>query len=145
MIDPHLTERLVNYWEKIRQQDAVPSIDKFHPQTVEDLWQRCFIVSITRKATKPVYTYDFIGEEVESILGKELVGHKLHAHIKFSPTNKIIEQMNKSIHDPIPVIIEGKFIDFSNNVVKYRSCLLPFGSSKQLISHFIIGISWINL
>lgn len=142
MIEHRLPTRLTDYWERVRQQDPVPSIEKFNPQVIEDLWQRCFKVSLVMENGAPVYSYDFVGKELESIFGSGLAGQKVKAKLGFMPAQKMMEQMDKSIRNPFPITIEGQFIDAHSKVIKYRSCMLPFGSSREHISHFVIGVSW---
>ncbi len=142
MIEHRLPTRLTDYWERVRHQNPVPSIDAFNPQVIDDLWQKCFKVSVVMENTEPVYTYDFVGKELESIFGTGLAGQKVKAKLGFMPARKMMEQMNKSIKNPFPITVEGQFVDEHSKVIKYRSCLLPFGMNKEHISHFIIGVSW---
>ena len=142
MIEHRLPSRLTAYWERIRQQNPVPPFEKFNPEVVSDLWPKCFSVSIFKEGNKPTYIYDFIGADLEGIFGKGLAGQRVKARLGFLPAAKMMEQMDKSITNPFPITVEGQFIDFHSKVIKYRSCLLPFGKSREQISHFVIGLSW---
>lgn len=142
MIEHRLPIRLANYWDRIRNQHPVPSIDMFNPQELDDLWQKCFKVSFLKENGGHIYTYDFIGSELESIFGAGLVGSKIVEKPGFLPIQQMIEQMDKSIHSPLPIALDGQFEDGNGKIIKYRSCLLPFGTSKDNITHFIVGVSW---
>ena len=142
MIEHRLPARLSNYWDKIRLNKTIPTIEMFNNQAVEDLWKKCFQVSLIVKNNAPVYTYDFIGEDLYDIFDKNLAGKKLESKLNFMPAKKMIEQMDKSIRNPFPITVDGQFIDENNNLIKYRSCLLPFGKSKEQVTHFVIGLSW---
>jgi hypothetical protein len=144
MIEHRLTKRLTDYWDRLREKQPIPTINVFsmNMQSIEDLWQRCFKVSVIVESGSPVYTYDFIGKDLEEIFGKTLEGRKVKEKLGFMPARKMMEQMDKSIKNPFPITIEGQFIDEKNRVIQYRSCLLPFGQSKENITHFVIGVSW---
>ncbi len=142
MLEHRLSKRLTDYWDRVRNDNQLPSIDVFNPSVIDDLWQKCFQVSLVMEDGKPIYTYDFIGKELEIIFGSGLAGQKVKSKLSFMPARKMIEHMDNSIKNPFPIIIEGQFVDEYNKVIKYRSCLLPFGRSRDKISHFVIGVSW---
>ena len=43
--------------------------------------------------------------------------------------------------DPKPLVDIGQFISENNKVVKFRSCLLPFGKDG-VVTHVLAGLSW---
>jgi hypothetical protein len=58
------------------------------------------------------------------------------------PGGKVLNYIDKVMLDPKPTIEDGQFINEKNQVVKFRSCLLPFGSDRDNITHIIAGLSW---
>ncbi len=142
-IEQRLTTRLIAYWERIKQEGSpVPNIESFNPQMIDDLWSRCFQVSVTQSDQKNHYTYDYVGSSITEIFGTNLVGNRVTSKMHFMPARKMIEQMDSAMIAPETKLLDGQFVDENNKLIKYRSCLLPFGHDKQSITHFIIGISW---
>ncbi len=142
MIEQRLTSRMVKYWETLQKGDNIPKIEQFNPGAIADLWQRCFKIVIYKERASQSYIYDYVGEELDDIFGKGLVGSSVKSRSASIPAKKMIEHMEKSIKELQPNILEGQFVSEKNQVVKYRSCLLPFGHDKDNVTHFIIGFSW---
>lgn len=120
----------------------MPPIQAFNPAELSDLWGKCFQVSTQRSLHSKDYKYDYIGSELYEIFGSELVGKKVSTQLQFLPAKKMIDMMEKNVLHPEPYVLEGKFIDHTSHLVKYRCCMLPFGSDKKTVSHFIVGLSW---
>lgn len=141
-IEQRMTTRMVDYWNRIKQDGSVPAIESFNPQAIDDLWGRCFQVSVHRADNRNHYIYDYVGNMLPEIFGNNLVGNHVTSKLHFMPAKKMIEQMDIVIKCPETKLLDGQFIDERNKLIKYRSCLLPFGYDKENITHFIIGISW---
>jgi len=142
MIEHRLPARLSDYWERIRHRSPIPSMDWLNPQEIADLWQNCLRVAVEVQGGKPIYTYEYVGDNLESIFGNDLVGKKVNSKPSFLPATKMIEKMDKSVKNPFPITVEGQFLDERSKMVNYRACLLPFGSSRQNVTHFVTGLSW---
>lgn len=142
MLEHRLPKRLTNYWDRIKNEAPLPPIEAFIPQSVPDLWHNCIKLSRTVEDGKSAYKYDFVGRELEAIFGAKLGGLKVKAKVGFLPAQKMMDQMEKSLKNPVPITIEGQFVDSDGHLVKYRACLLPFGEHTEKITHFIIGVSW---
>ncbi len=142
MIEQRLTFRMTDHWNRIKNGNAVPAIQAFNPQNLDTLWYKCLQVSVIGNADKHDYIYDYVGEELIDIFGKNLTGQKVTSKLHFLPAKQMIMKMDEIINDPKPLTLDGQFIDEKNRTIKYRSCLLPFGSNAQNITHFVIGISW---
>jgi hypothetical protein len=142
MIELRLTTRLIKHWEMVKKENPLPTMQSFNPQAVDDLWGRCFKVSVQKEGGKVNYIYEMIGDDLREVFGSNLVGKKVSAQLHFLPAKKIIEQMDEALGNPIPKIMDGQFIDQNNRLIKYRSCLLPFGRDKDNVTNFVIGISW---
>ena len=142
MIEQRLTTRLVSYWESIRKDRDVPSIELFNPQAIDNLWLSCLQVGSVRSEGRNQYVYEHVGSDVSEILGKDLVGKRVHAKMMFTPARKMIVKMDELIVDSQVKLLDGNFVDENSKMIKYRSCLLPFGHDKKNITHIIVGISW---
>lgn len=142
MIELRLTSRLIQYWEKLKKDADVPPVEAFNPEVVHDLWGRCFQVVVQKDQDGYDFIYDYIGEDLTTLFEPFLVGMQVKSQMHFLPAKKMIEQMNRAIEQSVPLYLDGQFIDKNSHIIKYRSCLMPFGKDKENITHFIIGISW---
>jgi hypothetical protein len=53
----------------------------------------------------------------------------------------VVRKASEVLANPVPLVDMGQFINAGNKVVKYRSCLLPFGTGNK-VTHIIAGLSW---
>ncbi|MCE3232922.1 MAG: sensory box protein [Rickettsiaceae bacterium] len=142
MIELRLTTRLTQYWQRIRKDADVPAMNVFNSQMVHDLWGKCIVLNVTREDGKANYYYKYIGEDLSDVFGDNLVGQRVKAQLHFLPAKKMLENFDDMLQNPRPKNLDGQFVDQNNHLVKYRSCILPFGTDKQNVTNFVIGISW---
>lgn len=136
--EQRLTRRLLNYWQLIRKMKDYPDIVHFNTSAVEDVWGNCLRLSL--EPPKDIYRYEYMGDKIIKIYGKDLTGTTLEqATPKFPGLS-----LHQKIHDAamgIPVEDEGHFLKENGAMVKYRACLLPFGNPQMGVTHVIIGLS----
>lgn len=142
MIEHRLPMRLVKYWETIKKDSPLPEVSLFRPHVLVDIWENCFKIARKVEEDKTVYKYEFVGKELESVFGERLVGKKVKAKLGFLPAQKMMDNIEAALINPIPQTMEGQFFTKEGTLIKYRACLLPFGTSKENVTHFIIGVSW---
>lgn len=142
MIERRQTKRLTAYWERIKKSRDIPLISSFNPQAVDDLWQSCFQVSVEKEGGKVTYTYRYIGKNLEEIFGSDMLNRQVTSNMKFIPAKQIIVTMDDMVANPAPAFHNGQFVDPSSHLIKYRSCILPFGPDREHVTHFIVGLSW---
>ena len=143
MNEHRLVDRLTNYWNHARKEADIPDFAQFNSSAIDDIWQQCLLFSVmpTVEGKLPNLTFYKVGDKVRSVYGQDMVG-KL-----FSPTQKIFQgaivarKAYEVLANPVPLVDVGQFINASNKIVKYRSCLLPFGNHGK-VSHILVGLSW---
>jgi hypothetical protein len=142
MIELRLTGRLIKYWQPIKKDKNIPSIEKFSYDVVRDIRGKCFQVSVLRKDGEYDFVYQEIGDELTDVFERNLIGMRVISQTSFLPAKKMIENMKQAINSNTPIELNGQFVSKNSEIIKYRSCLLPFGNDKDQITDFIIGISW---
>jgi hypothetical protein len=142
MIELRLTTRLTQYWERLRKENDLPTINLLNPQMILDLWDKCIQISVQKEDGNINYYYQYIGRDLSDVFGDNLIGQKVKSQLHFLPAKKMMDHLNDSLTAPAPKNMDGQFVDKNNHLVKYRSCLLPFGSDKNNVTNFVIGISW---
>mgnify|MGYP002786137991 CR=1 FL=1 len=140
MQEQRLTFRLQNYWEQIRKENEFPDIRQFNASIVEDIWPFCFQVSIGKK-TPPTFTYDYMGEKLADVYGRNLTGLTVDPRMAHFPGSILSGGLTNVIHRRIPMQDNGHLINYDGKMVRYRACLLPFGNERDGLTHIIAGLS----
>ncbi len=141
--EKRLSHRLVHYWHQLKgDRDELPDINTFNHHAVEDLWPACLRVVITKSGEHNLYKYEFIGEDIKRIYGKDLTGQQVTSTIRVLPGASVLSALDTPEPLSEPALEQGQFINEDHKVVKYRSCVLPFGNQNLPVSHAIIGLSW---
>jgi hypothetical protein len=143
MHEKRLSHRLRTYWDGMREADNnnLPDIRKFNTGAIEDVWQHCFRVSISSSAKKPSYKYEHMGTAIVQMYGRDLTGQAVDGVNQAFPGKVIYGKFNEIISQPQPLYDEGFFMNERDSLVKYRACLLPFGTAKDGITDILVGLS----
>lgn len=137
-----LSDRLTKYWETLRKDEVMPPFQQFNVSTIEDLWGNCVLLSVN-KSNEETKTFVFyrVGDRVKELYNEDLTGISLKSKQKMIKGAAIIKRIDEIIANPAPVYDSGQFVSERNKVVKFRSCLLPFGTGGE-VTHVIAGLSW---
>lgn len=143
-VEQRMTNRLVSYWNLIRKDNSIPAIARFNASAIDDLWQQCvlFIVLPTAPDQSPVVSYNQVGDKVRPLFPEDMVGRTISVAQKHFQGATMTRRIGDAIATPAPVLDEGHFVGENGKVIKYRSCLLPFGTPAGKVTHVIAGLSW---
>ena len=143
MSEHRTADRLVSYWNTLRKDEPMPDFSKFNISAIDDLWQQCvlFTVSPTVDNKPNVINFYQIGEKLNSIYGSDMVGRSFSTNQRNFQGAAIMRRMEQLFVNPEPLTDTGQFVNERSKVVKYRSCLLPFGREKK-VTHVVSGLSW---
>lgn len=144
MQEQRLTTRLIAYWEKIKGDSPLPQYEKLNPSALDELWSNCLSLKAEPAGVdKLSYTYVHCGQEITKAIGKDLRGQRMTTNMKFFPGAKIIKRIDEvaSQVQHTPLLDDGQFVNEKNQIIKYRACLLAFGTPKT-ITHIVVGVSW---
>lgn len=142
--EKRLVKRLTDYWSRIKGDAHLPLIMKFNHHALEDVWPFCFQLSVQADDTHQTatYKYDYVGEEIVNAYGRDMTGERVNSSIHGIPGGSIINKIDEMVTLRDVIIEQGKFINDKDKVVKYRTCLLPFSSGHDEVTHVIAGLSW---
>ena len=144
MRDQRLSDRLTSYWNDIRGDAEMPDFSRLNSSTISEIWQQCILFTVQHSddgKSAPTLSFYNIGEKLEPIYGKNLFGKMFSAQRRHFQGANIITKINVMIQRPKPLFEEGEFVNENNKLVKYRSCLLPFGTNG-VVTHVVAGLSW---
>lgn len=145
MQEQRLTTRLITYWENIKGHDPLPIYAKINPGALDDLWKNCLVLKTEPAASAENLTYVYIhcGQEIAKAIGHNLSGRRMTTNMKFFPGANIIKRIDEvaNLKEYKPLLDDGQFVNDKNQVVKYRACLLAFGT-QDIVSHILVGVTW---
>ena len=94
------------------------------------------------EARRTTYTYEYVGRDAQQALGKDLTGVMFMSHLQHFPAARVTQKIADAVGGGLPISDEGTFVNDSNKIVKYRSCLLPFGRIDGVVTRVVLGLSW---
>lgn len=143
MNEKRLTNRLITNWNMIKGESTMPPYQKLNPAALDDVWTNCATCTLQPGGEKDhVFVFDRVGQDINKLFGEDLVGKPVSASKKHVKAASMIKKVEAVFSSPEPVQDEGQFVSDKNKIVKYRSCILPFGSAGDQITHILIGLSW---
>lgn len=146
MYDQRLTDRLLKHWKRLSNEQPMPDFNRFNPGPIDDLWQSCMVLVPMPQSrstrTQVALKMHHLGERLTDMIGNASVGTYVVSKARQFAGDRIIERMDELLANPQPIEESGQFINDRHKVVKYRSCMLPFGNGKQGVTHVLVGLSW---
>jgi len=141
--EQRLVKRMESYWDSLKEEGAsLPKYQKFNNARLQDIWENCFTLIVNEKMGNRMYKYEHVGEEVHKAYGSKLVGDFTMQTIKGIPGVKVLEKIDECITAKKIFVEDGKFINKESKMIKFRSCILPFGSDGENVDHVVTGLSW---
>ncbi len=143
MHQKRLTDRLTSYWDLLRKDQPIPEFSKFNNASIADVWDHCMLFSVNPVSEgKASYTFYRMGDKVKALYGGDLSGSTLNPKQSMFKGAAVIKRIDQILEKPEPMSDQGQFINDNSKVIKYRSCLLPFGGNDGNVTHIIVGLSW---
>lgn len=144
MTQNRLTQRLADYWEMLRKDQAIPEFARLNVSVISDIWPNCVLFSLQPAAEGklPIMSISKIGENVQPIYSNEMLGLSFNAAQRHFQGAKIIHRVSEVLESRRPIFDEGQFVNEHSKIVKFRSCLMPFGTTEGMITHILVGLSW---
>ena len=138
-----LADRLINNWNIIRKRDSLPELSHFNPSAIDDVWQQCILLSIQPQVAgaAPAVSFARVGDKVRPLYTRDMTGQIVTAGQKHFQGAALIRRISEVIANPVPLTDQGQFVNEHSKIVKYRSCLLPFGTASK-VTHVLLGLSW---
>lgn len=141
--EARLNDRLTTYWNMLRKDAPVPEFVQFNIAAIEDIWSQCvlFVVNPTAPGAPANVNFYTVGDKVQALYGN-VAGRSVATTQRHFQGAAIIKRVGEVIATPAPLYDEGQFVNEQSKMVKYRSCLLPFGSKEGKVTHVVAGLSW---
>lgn len=144
MSENRLVTRLLNYWQRLKNDEPMPDFRKNNPSMIEDLWGQCFVVAVTAP-NSTAYKYVYLGDKIRKIYGGDMDGVIVDIHDRKFP-NSVIAPLLKQIKSDSDISdareYSGNVLSPDGKLIKYRTILLPFGNKKLGLTHIVCGFSY---
>lgn len=143
--DRRLTTRVLKYWSRLIPEGKVmPLYGTFQKEAMVDVWGQCMLISL-QPSEKGSYRFkcEEMGKAASDLVGKQAIGkpiNKTGGHKMFG--RRFIDASTKAIERFEPAYDSGNFVSDKQEMVKYRTCFLPFVNSNQEVTHLLVGLSW---
>jgi len=141
MQEQRLSHRVLKYWETVRKNHEMPEMQRLNTAAIEDVWPYCFLLSVDTHGKVPIYHYEYMGDPIAKIYGRDLTGMIVDQTTKQFPGKVIHHKFNDLLSSHKPVHDEGHFVSETGKLIKYRACILPFGNDKKGVTHIVVGLS----
>jgi hypothetical protein len=141
MQEKRITHRLFKYWESVRKAQDLPDILRFNTGAIEDVWPYCFKLVVSRHGNSPSFSYEYMGKPVAELYGRDLTGLVVDQSTKQFPGNVIHHKFDEVLNAKVPLNDDGHLVNEKGELIKYRACILPFGSEKKGVTHIVVGLS----
>ena len=150
MNDKRLVKQLTGYWQLLRKNEKLPIWEHFNQAAIGDIMEKCCVWNLEHNYEKInskiyTYTYQYIGRKAQKAFGKDITGEVFSSKFKHFPAARITLRLDECVTEKLPIYDEGQFINENNKLIKFRSCLLPFGNKTGKVSNILLGLSWIEL
>lgn len=142
-MEHRLPDRLITYWSSLKKGQALPDFSQFNASSIADIWQHCVLFTVAPPVdNKPVVLNFYqIGDKVKQLYGSDMVGRSFNTAQRHFQGAAVVRRIEDTIDAPQAITDAGQFVNERSKVVKYRSCLLPFGREGR-VTHVIVGLSW---
>lgn len=140
--DHRLIDNLVKHWRKRRGNLALPVYEAFSPEVLgDDVWQQCCAFTVHEEHSKTILMGDFAGVRARQALGRDITGEVLAVGAAQFEAARLLNNAEKALKERDVELDEGHFVNADSKIIKFRSCLLPFGRNSR-VTHLLLGVSW---
>lgn len=140
--DQRLTQRLITYWDTMRKDEPIPNFSKFNSAAISDIWQQCILFVVQPGSERgTILNFNMVGDKLNGIYSQSMIGTCFNPSHRHFQGAAVVSKVDKMMADLAPLLDSGQFINNNGKVVKYRSCLLPFGR-QGVVTHVVAGLSW---
>lgn len=141
--DHRLTDRLTSYWTLLKKDGVMPDFAQFNSSAISDMWQQCILFTVQPGANGSPASVSFymLGEQAKKIYTGDMAGRSIQPGMRHFQGAAVVRRVDQVIAAPQVIYDQGQFVNERSKIVKYRSCLLPFGKEGR-VTHILAGLSW---
>lgn len=127
---------LLQYWNELRGDRVLPTKDEIDPGRLAEVWEHCFVVSCNSDA----FAYTYLGSGIMQPYRDGVLDPETHVVVSEDPSRMAPSFMHV-METADPLLDEGECISLSDDIVRFRQCMMPLGTPKGEVEA-IIGGAW---
>jgi hypothetical protein len=124
------TYRLLSYWDGLRGARVMPEENDIDPEALSEVWDNCLLIQV-RDIMKNDYIYTYLGPNIVNAYRGDLSEEDEMA-LASPNAAKLAFNYSAIIDTKKPIHTEGEFRNLTNDLIKYRQCLLPLGKNDRV-------------
>lgn len=137
-----MVDTLIKHWRRRKGTNPLPTFEAFAPESIEgDIWQNCCAFTVRPASDKLLYINDYTGQNLHKAIGKDITGEVLTIAQSGFQAIRLLEKAEEVLRAGEPLVDAGHFVNEDSKIVKFRSCLLPFGRDGK-VNRLVLGVSW---
>lgn len=131
-------QQLQKYWDSLRHGRPFPRESDIDPDDIAEIWPSCFLVSLDTVTQTAGYRYSYLGEEMLEAYGEDTHNPDIVSKLVATDTSLMKEKFDEVVKTGKQVIDESEFVNLKHLNIRYRTCMLPLGTSDDKVG-FILG------
>ncbi|NBX03558.1 MAG: PAS domain-containing protein [Alphaproteobacteria bacterium] len=135
-------EQLLAYWDELRGDRPFPKESEIDPDTIEEIWPSCFLISLDDVTRRIGYRYSYLGSELIEAYGEDANNPDVVMRLVSSAGMPMVQKFNEVAAARRPVIDENEFVNLKHLNIRYRTCMLPLGLEDGTVTHILGCMRW---
>ena len=137
-----INDVLLDYWIALKGERLYPAESEIDPDDIHDIWDSCFLVRVDDMGRKDGYKYTYLGAALIEAYGDDYSGREVCDALVSPTTPALVKKLEEVRTGRVPVMVESVFTNAKGMEIKYRTCLLPLGTSPAAVEYVIGGMKW---
>lgn len=131
--EQRLTFRLLSYWNRIRENQEFPSLQKVNISEIAELWHYTFTIEVSPDG---LHSFQFFGQELINLTGENLTGELVERAMEQALISNLIGFYDKVLTQRAPVSESSQFY-LEGKELRYRSLVVPFSDDGTTINYLL--------
>ncbi len=130
--DRRITEQLILHWNQLRKERLFPTIEELDSENLVQIWPDCYILVLDAESSAG-FRFKYLGDNIRHFVsGKSIIDKEL--------SRRLWQSFRTILETKKPVVEESELTLSENEVIKYRTILLPLGPDEEKVDHVFGGI-----
>lgn len=132
-------EKLVAYWDGLRNGRLFPCESDIDPDLIADVWDGCYLLQVRDIEQVEDYNFTYLGKNIVQAYADNLLDEESSMVISPNASN-LSEHFVEAIEQKKPITQDGSFISARGNEIAYRQSILPIGFTDNKVEALFGGM-----
>lgn len=138
-----LSSKLINYWQSLKQGEALPEEKDVLPDALPEIWDSCFLIQRGVPQNPEGFRYSYLGKALlqSCVDAKPATRRFLENVLRLHESSALVAE--QALEDEGPVERFQEFHDEETGVIfKYRQCFVPLRDGSGEPGAVLGGLRW---